>query len=208
MIKKILLTIITFVMLVCPNLKANANSVDDVKAKIVKSAIELGIDPALALSIAKTESGFRHDTTSHRGAVGVFQLMPSTARRLGVNPYYLSDNIKGGLMYYKMMYKMFGSTELALAAYNAGPGNVKKFGGSIPPYGETRRFVNQIMAEYNQQKLNPDPAIVKVKQAHAPITPKVAKASGEVKHAPKAIELPNLREIPEVRHSEPAMEIL
>ena len=106
MIKKLILTTITLVMLVCPNLKANANSVDDVKAKIVKSAIELGIDPALALSIAKTESGFRHDTTSHRGAVGVFQLMPSTARRLGVNPYYLSDNIKGGLMYYKMMYKM------------------------------------------------------------------------------------------------------
>ena len=107
-----------------------------------------------------------------------------------------------------MMYKMFGSTELALAAYNAGPGNVKKFGGSIPPYGETRRFVNQIMADYNQQKLNPDPAIAKVKRAHTPVTPKVAKASGEVKHAPKTVELPNLREIPEVKHSEPVMEIL
>ena len=65
--------------------------------------------------------------TVPNGAVGVFQLMPSTARRLGVNPYYLSDNIKGGLMYYKKLYNMFGSTELALAAYNAGPGVVKRY---------------------------------------------------------------------------------
>ena len=103
---------------------------------------------------------------------------------------------------------MFGSTELALAAYNAGPGNVKKFGGTIPPYGETRRFVNQIMADYNNQKINPDPAILKVKQSKASAAPKVAKATGEVKHSQHSVDLPNLREIPEVRHSEPAMEIL
>ena len=64
------------------------------------------------------------------------------------------------------------------------------------------------MAEYNHQKVNPDPAITKVKQAHAQTTPKVAKATGEVKHSPKAVDLPNLREIPEVKHSEPVMEIL
>ena len=67
----------------------------------------------------------------YRGAVGIFQLMPSTARRMGLNPYSLDDNIKGGIMYYKSMYKMFGSMELALAAYNAGPGNVKKYGGKV-----------------------------------------------------------------------------
>ena len=188
MIKKILLTIITFVMLVCPNLKANANSVDDVKAKIVKSAIELGIDPALALSIAKTESGFRHDATSHRGAVGVVQLMPSTARRLGVNPYYLSDNIKGGLMYYKMMYKMYGSTELALAAYNAGPVAVKRYNRTVPPIGETRRFVNSIMKEYSYQKVNPDKAIRSVPRKNPPkfsfdVTP-VAKSKPYVTTVP------------------------
>ena len=103
-----------------------------------------------------------------------------------------------------MMYKMFGSTELALAAYNAGPGNVKKFGGSIPPYGETRRFVNQIMLEYNRQKVNPDPAIAKVKQAKA-LPPA---RHTEIKKGPKPIELPNLKEIPEVIHSERVMDIL
>lgn len=101
-----------------------------------------GVDPAIALSIARTESGFRHEARSSHGAVGVYQLMPSTARRMGLNPYSLNDNIRGGIMYYKKMYNMFGSVELALAAYNAGPGNVKKY-NAVPPYGETRRFVSK-----------------------------------------------------------------
>lgn len=138
----------------------NPHDVATVKETIVKHSRELGIDPALALSIAKSESGFKHEKRSHNGAVGVFQLMPSTAKRLGVNPYYLSENIKGGLMYYKKMYNMFGSTELALAAYNAGPTAVKKY-NKVPPYGETKHFVSSIMNEYNKQKSNPDPEIRK-----------------------------------------------
>lgn len=144
------------------NSASAAGNTANVKTHIVKHAVELGIDPALALSIAKTESGFCHDKRSKHGAVGVFQLMPSTARKLGYNPYYLSENIKGGLTYYKMMYKKFGSVELALAAYNAGPGNVRKYGG-VPPFAETKRFVNTIMSEYKSQKINPDPAISKGK---------------------------------------------
>ena len=106
-------------------------------------------------------------------------------------------------MYYKMMYKMFGSTELALAAYNAGPGNVKKYGGQIPPYRETKRFVNVIMNDYNRQKLNPDPTIAKIKKS------KVNLGSKEnIKTTPKDFELPKLNEIPEVKVSEPVMEIL
>lgn len=142
-----------------PSLAADINSV---KATIVKHAVEMGVDPALALSIARTESGFRHEARSPHGAVGVYQLMPSTAKKLGVNPYSLNDNIRGGIMYYKMMYKMFGSVELALAAYNAGPGNVKKY-NSVPPYAETKRFVAKIMADYNRQKTNPDQAVLNAK---------------------------------------------
>lgn len=162
MIRNLVFLTITIVLLLCPKVDAATTSVNTVKESIVKHSIELGIDPALALSIAKSESGFKHELKSSYGAVGVFQLMPSTAKKLGVNPYYLSDNIKGGLMYYKMMYNMFGSTELALAAYNAGPGNVKKY-NSIPPFKETKRFVSSIMTEYNNQKVNPDPAIVSAK---------------------------------------------
>lgn len=126
----------------------------------------MGVDPALGLSIAKMESGFVHEKRSSYGAVGVFQLMPSTARRLGYNPYYLSENIRGGLMYYKMMYQKFGSVELALAAYNAGPGNVSKYKG-VPPFAETKRFVSGIMSEYRSQKVNPDPAITKYRSQGA-----------------------------------------
>ena len=145
---------------------AQAADVNTIKVKIAKHAIEMGVDPAIALSIARTESGFNHNARSNHGAVGVFQLMPSTARRMGLNPYSLNDNIKGGIMYYKSMYKMFGSVELALAAYNAGPGNVKRY-KSVPPYAETKRFVSKIMTDYNKLKNNPDPAINAAKAAAA-----------------------------------------
>ncbi|MDD3237422.1 MAG: lytic transglycosylase domain-containing protein [Candidatus Gastranaerophilales bacterium] len=166
MIRKLLiLTLIMLTTLISlPQNQVKAESVVTIKQSIVKHSLEMGIDPALGLSIAKQESGFCHNKRSSYGAVGVFQLMPQTAKKLGYNPYYLNDNIRGGLMYYKMMYKMFGSTELALAAYNAGPGNVKKYGG-VPPFSETRRFVSNIMNEYNYQKRNPDPAIHKSRQS-------------------------------------------
>jgi len=162
------------------NLPAGATDINTVKATIVKHAISMGVDPAIALSIARTESGFRHEARSSHGAVGVFQLMPSTARRMGLNPYSLNDNIKGGIMYYKKMYNMFGSVELALAAYNAGPGNVKKY-KAIPPFAETRNFVRKITADVNRQKALPDPIVSKVKSGayQAPKNP-----TAEVKLAP------------------------
>ena len=166
----------------------------------------MNVDPALALSIAKKESGFRHELKSRHGAVGVFQLLPSTAKIMGYNPYYLSENIKAGLTYYKMMYKMFGSTELALAAYNAGPGNVRRHGGRIPPYAETKRFVNIIMQDYRNQKKNPDPAIARIKKQKSIALP--IKTNEEVNKAPKDFELPQLNEIPELKNSDPVMEIL
>lgn len=145
---------------------AQAADINSVKVSIAKHAIEMGVDPAIALSIARTESGFNHSARSSHGAVGVFQLMPSTAKRMGLNPYSLNDNIKGGIMYYKSMYKMFGSVELALAAYNAGPGNVKRY-QAVPPYAETKRFVSKIMTDYNYYKNNSDPAIKAAKAAIA-----------------------------------------
>ena len=147
-------------------LSANAEAVSSmtVKQLIVKHSLEMGLDPALALSIAKAESGFCHNKRSRYGAIGVFQLMPATAQKMGYNPYHLQENIKGDITYYKKMFKMFGSTELALAAYNAGPGNVKKYNG-IPPFSETRKFVSSIMSNYNNLKLHPDPAIAQYQNA-------------------------------------------
>ena len=162
MIRKLLT--LTLLLILCvsanPNQSQAAESKATVKDYIVKNSLELGVDPAIGLSIAKMESGFVHEKRSAYGAVGVFQLMPSTARKLGYNPYSLNENIRGGLMYYKMMYQKYGSVELALAAYNAGPGNVSKYKG-VPPFKETKRFISGIMTEYHSQKANPDPALLK-----------------------------------------------
>ena len=138
---------------IAPATFANTNTMQ-VKKDIVQTALNLGVDPYLALSIAKLESNFNQQKKNPSGAVGIFQLMPRTAKFLGVNPHIASQNIKGALTYYKMMYKKFGSTDLALAAYNAGPGNVRKYGG-IPPFKETKRFIYKVKQESQTFKTDP-----------------------------------------------------
>ena len=170
-------------------MQCQAADVNSVKATIVKHAIEMGVDPAIALSIARTESGFRHEARSSHGAVGVFQLMPSTARRMGYNPYSLNDNIKAGITYYKKMYNMFGSVELALAAYNAGPGNVKKY-KAVPPFAETRRFVYKITSDVKRQKASPDPIVAKVRQGNYSAQ---KPASQKLVPAPKVLDAKELQ---------------
>ena len=160
MIRKLVMVTTLIVILLSTKVNASEVPVNHVKNTIVQQSVELGVDPALALSIAKVESGFRHSTRSPYGAVGVFQLMPSTAAKIGVNPYQLNDNIRGGIMYYKMMYKMFGSMELALAAYNAGPAYILKH-RCAPSY--TRGYVAKTMAEYRRLKANPDEFMQKAK---------------------------------------------
>ena len=164
MIKRTVFATLALLVLLSVRVQAAPISESTIKESIVKHSIEMGIDPELGLSIAKQESGFCHNKRSRYGAVGVFQLMPQTAKKIGYNPYSLNENIKGGLVYYKMMYKMFGSVELALAAYNAGPGNVKRYGG-VPPFSETKKFISSIMNEYQYLKKNPDPSINKYKNA-------------------------------------------
>lgn len=156
MIRK--LAMFTFlVILMAVRVEASEIPVNHVKATIVKHSVEMGVDPALALSIAKTESEFNHASKSPCGAVGVFQLMPDTAKKMGFNPYCLHGNIKAGLTYFKMLYKMLGSTELALAAYHTGPAYVLK---NKKPAPCSKAYVSKIMSEYYYLKAHTDPAIV------------------------------------------------
>lgn len=107
------------------------------------AARRYGIPEDLFLRLIQQESGWNARARSHKGATGLAQLMPGTAAKLGVNPHDPVQNLNGGARYLRMMYNQFGNWRLALAAYNAGPGAVQKYGG-IPPYRETRNYVRVI----------------------------------------------------------------
>ena len=131
-------------------LKNGLNTIKEDMDSIFEEASALYQIPSKLLrAVAKAESGFNPKAVSKAGAMGVMQLMPGTARSLGVSdPYNARQNILGGAKYLKQNLNRFGGdVSLALAAYNAGPGSVTKYGG-IPPYKETQNYVKKIMADY------------------------------------------------------------
>jgi soluble lytic murein transglycosylase-like protein len=108
------------------------------------------VDPDLLASVVKIESGFRADARSKAGATGLMQLMPGTAKQLGVDAKRAEDNIKGGAAYFdNLLTQYHDDVRLALAAYNAGPAAVAKYHG-VPPYRETRAYINRVIVEYNR----------------------------------------------------------
>lgn len=117
------------------------------------NAATWNVDPNLIKAIIANESGFNANATSGVGAQGLMQLMPGTASGLGVsNAYDPAQNVWGGSKYIKGLLDRFnGDTRLAIAAYNAGPGAVEKYGG-VPPYAETQNYVQNVLASYEKYK--------------------------------------------------------
>lgn len=117
------------------------------RGKYMKMAREAArrhnVPEELFLKLVQQESGWNPNAKSHKGAHGLAQLMPFTARKLRVNSADPYENLDGGARYLAMQYRTFGSWRLALAAYNAGPDAVKKYGG-VPPYKETQNYVKAI----------------------------------------------------------------
>ena len=134
-----------------PDLKGftTGNPVHD--SYIVESSRRYNIDPLLIYSQMHQESSFHIRATSNKGASGLMQLMPATARRFGVTSIYdPRQNIDAGVRYMRWLLDTFGGdVVLALAGYNAGEGAVMKYGGNVPPYRETQEYVRRITSRYN-----------------------------------------------------------
>jgi soluble lytic murein transglycosylase-like protein len=120
------------------------------------AALRQGLPPEFVASVAKVESAFKTNAVSPKGAIGVMQLMPGTAKALGANPNDVRENIDAGTRLLRdLLVKYDGDVVKALAAYNAGSGAVDRYNG-LPPYDETRRYVNKVIGAYQQQQAQGD----------------------------------------------------
>lgn len=116
-----------------------------------QAAVAYGLRPEFVVSVAQAESALRQDAVSPKGAIGLMQLMPTTAAQLRVDPKDAAQNAHGGARYLRQLLERYRHhpdfVRLALAAYNAGPGKVDRY-GTIPPYSETQRYVEQVIRRY------------------------------------------------------------
>ena len=128
-------------------------------ARIIRKAAGIhGLPEELIASVIHTESAFQARAESPKGAQGAMQIMPQTQQELGLtDPFDPEANVLAGCAYLRRQLDRFGSLELALAAYNAGPANVKKYGG-IPPFPETRDYVARVTSRFNDNKRHQDGA--------------------------------------------------
>jgi soluble lytic murein transglycosylase-like protein len=135
---------------------------------VAKAAKKNGINRRLLSSVIRAESNFHPRAVSPKGALGLMQLMPATARSLAVrHPFDPAENVQAGARYLKELLGTFGSVKLALAAYNAGPATVKLYHG-VPPYRETRAYIERVRRDM-KKKASPDPKTGTVKLVCSPL---------------------------------------
>ena len=164
---------------------------------VEKSARAHNIDPLLVESVIQVESNYNHFAVSPKGAEGLMQLMPGTARMLGVsNSFDPAENIEAGVKYLRYLQSLYQDDRLALAAYNAGPKAVEKYKGT-PPFPETQDYVNQVGQRYQMAKR--DEAVKNAAQPAAPAPPEEVQAPAEEQRpqVERIIDL-NARPVPRI----------
>lgn len=133
--------------LILRQLEESEREISDIDKLIDKYSKQFGVDKKLAHAVAIVESGKKQEIVSPSNSIGIFQLQPSTAKGLGVNPYNVEQNILGGIKYLSYLDKKYnGDTDLILAGYNSGIGNVNKYNG-IPPFSETHSYIKKVKKE-------------------------------------------------------------
>lgn len=125
----------------------------DLNQRIEDAALRSALDPSLIKAVVQVESNFESTATSSKGAMGLMQVMPKTAEAQGIRqPYHATENLMGACDYLRTLINKYrGNLKWALAAYNAGPGNVEKYGG-IPPFKETQLYVKKVLGLYRKLK--------------------------------------------------------
>ncbi len=181
--------------------KKSASKNEQIYSAVSESAQKYNLPPALIMGVIKQESGFNPNAVSHCGAQGCMQLMPGTARMMGVtDPFDIRQNIDGGSKYLRQMLDHFkGDLKLAIAAYNCGPGNVEKAGGRIPNIPETQNYVPSVLAHYekfsgqpwvDQNAINTMCAVVETATINHALTGMAAVSASIASNVPSALKQP------------------
>lgn len=153
---------------VAPKMAAKISALPGISRMVEEAAQAHKVDPLLVHSMIKVESGYNPYAISPKGATGLMQLMPPTARELGVkNSFDPRQNIEAGVRYLRQLQDLYKDDRLALAAYNAGPGAVKKW-GNVPPYPETLTYVDKVGKRYVDAQRSAAKTTSAAKQAIAP----------------------------------------
>ena len=157
---------------------------------VEKTALKYEVDPLLVHSVIEVESNYNPNALSPKGAQGLMQLMPGTARRFGVrNSFDVKENIEGGVRYLRFLSDLFSQDkQLAVAAYNAGEGAVWKYNNSVPPYRETVQYVDKVGRKYGKAKREAELQKARQKPASQPETAPAQPAEAAYAHVEEFID--------------------